>query len=142
MNSTSNPGSRISSNIRMTSSSWQTAKHRISANLTLYAPGRVGPRRVTRVYSASCDMVGTSLAASADPQEQTVSMSRRTIGLAIMTITVSVAGTSPAAAAELPPGFLETLVTSELVDPTAMAFAPDGRLFVCQQAGQLRIVDH
>jgi hypothetical protein len=30
MNSTSNPGSRISSSILMTSSSWQTARHRIS----------------------------------------------------------------------------------------------------------------
>lgn len=43
-------------------------------------------------------------------------------------------------AAELPEGFNESLVASGLPSPTAMAFAPDGRLFVCQQNGQLRIV--
>lgn len=44
------------------------------------------------------------------------------------------------AATELPDGFNETLVVSGLPSPTAMAVAPDGRLFVCQQNGQLRIV--
>ena len=43
-------------------------------------------------------------------------------------------------AATLPAGFTETLVASGLSNPTAMAFAPDGRLFVCQQAGQLRVI--
>ncbi len=42
----------------------------------------------------------------------------------------------------LPPGFSETVVASGLVDPTAMAFAPDGRLFVAQQTGQLRIIEN
>jgi glucose/arabinose dehydrogenase len=42
--------------------------------------------------------------------------------------------------ATLPPGFAETLITSDLQSPTAMAFAPDGRLFVCQQGGQLRVI--
>src|SRR5256885_14744254 len=43
-------------------------------------------------------------------------------------------------AATLPAGFTDTLVASGLSNPTAMEFAPDGRLFVCQQAGQLRII--
>lgn len=43
-------------------------------------------------------------------------------------------------AATLPAGFTETLVTSGLTNPTAMSFAPDGRLFVCQQDGQLRVI--
>ncbi len=43
-------------------------------------------------------------------------------------------------AASLPPGFTETKVTGGLSDPTAMAFAPDGRLFVAQQGGQLRVI--
>ncbi|MDX6694270.1 MAG: hypothetical protein QOF02_1873 [Blastocatellia bacterium] len=43
-------------------------------------------------------------------------------------------------AATLPSGFAETLVTNGLAEPTAMAFAPDGRLFVCQQGGQLRVI--
>ena len=43
-------------------------------------------------------------------------------------------------AAVLPSGFSETVVTSDLFRPTAMAFAPDGRLFVCQQEGALRVI--
>lgn len=37
-------------------------------------------------------------------------------------------------------GFSRTTYTSGLTAPTAMAFAPDGRLFVCLQNGQLRVV--
>jgi len=44
------------------------------------------------------------------------------------------------AAAVLPSGFSESLVASGISSPTAMAFAPDGRLFVCQQGGQLRVI--
>ena len=49
---------------------------------------------------------------------------------------------TPAAAnaATLPGGFTETVIASGMPSPTAMAFAPDGRLFVCQQGGQLRII--
>jgi glucose/arabinose dehydrogenase len=43
-------------------------------------------------------------------------------------------------AATLPTGFTETQVTSGLSNPTAMAFAPDGRLFIAQQEGTLRVV--
>src|SRR5262245_36406266 len=37
-------------------------------------------------------------------------------------------------------GFSESLVASGITTPTAMEFAPDGRLFVCQQAGPLRVI--
>jgi glucose/arabinose dehydrogenase len=47
-----------------------------------------------------------------------------------------------AAAATLPNGFTETTFVSGLSNPTAMAFAPDGRLFVCQQGGQLRVIQN
>jgi glucose/arabinose dehydrogenase len=45
-------------------------------------------------------------------------------------------------AAILPAGFTETQYGSTLSPgaPTAMAFSPDGRLFVCLQGGQLRII--
>jgi glucose/arabinose dehydrogenase len=43
-------------------------------------------------------------------------------------------------AATLPTNFTESLVASGLTNATAMAFAPDGRLFVCQQSGQLRVI--
>jgi glucose/arabinose dehydrogenase len=43
-------------------------------------------------------------------------------------------------AATLPGGFTEALVASGLSSPTAMQFAPDGRLFVCEQGGRLRVI--
>jgi glucose/arabinose dehydrogenase len=45
-----------------------------------------------------------------------------------------------AGAANLRAGFVETPIASGLATPTAMAFAPDGRLFVCQQGGRLRVI--
>src|SRR5947208_1154122 len=46
-----------------------------------------------------------------------------------------------AIAANLPTGFTEAQVGGNLSGSlTAMAFAPDGRLFVCQQGGQLRVI--
>jgi glucose/arabinose dehydrogenase len=46
----------------------------------------------------------------------------------------------PVAAATLPSGFTETQVASGLASPTAMALAPDGRLFVCSQGGSLLVI--
>ena len=43
-------------------------------------------------------------------------------------------------AATVPAGFSETLVASGLASPTAMQFAPDGRLFVAEQGGRLRVI--
>jgi len=42
--------------------------------------------------------------------------------------------------AGLPSGFTESAVATGLAAPTAMAFAPDGRLLVAQQSGALKIV--
>lgn len=57
------------------------------------------------------------------------------LGLALFS-----AGYQELSAATLPTGFSETLIASGLSNPTAMAFAPDGRLFICQQGGQVRVV--
>ena len=43
-------------------------------------------------------------------------------------------------AATLPEGFTESIVARGLSNPTAMEFAPDGRLFVCEQGGRLRVI--
>lgn len=43
---------------------------------------------------------------------------------------------------QLPDGFQEVLVIKGLTSPTAMAFAPDGRLFVTEQTGTVRIITH
>lgn len=47
---------------------------------------------------------------------------------------------SATVSAAVPPLFSEALIASGLQNPTAMAFAPDGRLFVCEQAGRLRVI--
>src|SRR6188474_2602720 len=39
-----------------------------------------------------------------------------------------------------PPSFVETQYVGGLAMPTAMAFAPDGRLFVAEKGGTLRVV--
>jgi glucose/arabinose dehydrogenase len=44
------------------------------------------------------------------------------------------------AASGLPSGFQDQVFVGGLSNPVAMAFAPDGRLFVAQQGGQLRVV--
>ena len=43
-------------------------------------------------------------------------------------------------AATVPSGFTEALIASGLARPTAMPFAPDGRLFVAEQGGRLRVI--
>jgi glucose/arabinose dehydrogenase len=45
-------------------------------------------------------------------------------------------------ASMLPANFTESQVVQGLASPTAMAFAPDGRIFVCQQGGQLRVIEN
>ena len=42
--------------------------------------------------------------------------------------------------ATVPPGFTDAVVAGGLNTPTAMALAPDGRIFVCQQGGALRVI--
>ncbi len=49
-------------------------------------------------------------------------------------------GEEASGATTLPAGFKQSQVTAGLVRPTAMAFAPDGRLFVAEQGGKLRVI--
>ena len=53
---------------------------------------------------------------------------------------ISLSAPPPAHSATLRGGFRETVVAFGLSRPTAMAFAPDGRLFVAQQTGELRVI--
>ncbi len=45
-------------------------------------------------------------------------------------------------AAGLPAGFQEAVLSTGLALPTDMAFAPDGRLFVTEKAGRLRVIEN
>ena len=60
--------------------------------------------------------------------------------LALVTLLVCAFSSPLAQGATLPAGFAETRVATGLASPTAMAFAPDGRLFVAQQGGALRVI--
>ncbi|MGB8698187.1 MAG: PQQ-dependent sugar dehydrogenase [Thermosynechococcaceae cyanobacterium] len=42
--------------------------------------------------------------------------------------------------ATVPPGFQATVKARNLASPTAMAIAPDGRVFIAEQAGRIRVV--
>src|SRR5260221_8310633 len=43
-------------------------------------------------------------------------------------------------ASSLPDGFTESQIVNGLKSPITMDFAPDGRVFICEQAGTLRVV--
>ena len=60
--------------------------------------------------------------------------------LKLITCVLFVLAARVASAATLPPGFSESVIASGISSPTAMAFTPDGRLFICQQGGQLRVI--
>jgi glucose/arabinose dehydrogenase len=51
-----------------------------------------------------------------------------------------VQGATAQRATTLPPGFSKHLVVGGLVNPTDMEFAPDGRLFIAEQAGRVRVL--
>ena len=53
---------------------------------------------------------------------------------------ISLLTISAANAATVPAGFTDAIVAGGLNNPTAMALAPDGRIFVCQQGGALRVI--
>ena len=67
-------------------------------------------------------------------------MKSESIFLCILTLLVTTAIAPIVNAATVPAGFTDAVVASGLNNPTAMALAPDGRIFVCQQGGALRVI--
>src|ERR1041385_5096909 len=63
---------------------------------------------------------------------------RRALGLGIAVGSFSIS--FPLGAATVSSDFAQSLAAAGLTNPTAMDFAPDGRLFVCEQGGKLRII--
>src|ERR1051325_1389928 len=60
--------------------------------------------------------------------------------LCVLTSLLFIASTRVANGATVPSGFTDSLVAAGLTNPTAMALAPDGRIFVCEQGGRLRVI--
>jgi glucose/arabinose dehydrogenase len=65
-------------------------------------------------------------------------MSLRRLSLALVALLLV---PSSMGAVGLPSGFSEVQIADGLVSPTAMALSPDGRIFVCEQQGRLRVVE-
>ncbi len=51
----------------------------------------------------------------------------------------SASNTAPISFGILPPGFQKTTLTTALVEPTVMEFAPDGRLFIAERGGRVLV---
>lgn len=67
----------------------------------------------------------------------------KTASVKFFSITILVLCISIKALAQTyPAGFSQSLVTTGLTDATALAQAPDGRIFVCLQGGSLRIIQN
>lgn len=67
-------------------------------------------------------------------------MKSEKILLSILALCVIASSGRVIKAATVPAGFTDALVAAGLTNPTAMAFAPDGRIFVCEQSGALRVI--
>ena len=59
----------------------------------------------------------------------------------IATTTLSLASPATAPAATYPPGFSEQTVFSGLTNPTAIRFSSDGRVFVAEKSGLIKVFD-
>jgi glucose/arabinose dehydrogenase/PKD repeat protein len=57
----------------------------------------------------------------------------------VVAVLLGLLAAGPATAATLPPGFQDTAVFSGLDHPTAVRFSPDGRVFVAQKNGIIRV---
>ena len=63
-------------------------------------------------------------------------------GLVLATLLLVASGQPQSAGAALPPGFQESVVFSGLSNPTALRFSPDGRIFVAEKNGRIKVFDN
>ena len=65
------------------------------------------------------------------------------LAIAVLASSSAVLATDPepAAGASLPAGFQEEVVFSGLTEPTAVRFSPDGRVFVAEKSGVIKVFD-
>jgi glucose/arabinose dehydrogenase len=63
------------------------------------------------------------------------------VALVLGSLAAMVVGTAPTAAAAPLPGFQEQIVFSGLTNPTAVRFVSDGRVFVAEKGGRIKVFD-
>jgi glucose/arabinose dehydrogenase len=61
--------------------------------------------------------------------------------LAVAACCIAIGSPSAAEGSSLPSGFRDEVVLAELPDPTALAFSPDGRVFVTEKTGRVVVFD-
>ena len=66
---------------------------------------------------------------------------RSRIAVGLFVAVVALVGVRAAGASSLPSGFQESVVLSGLVEPTAVRFASDGRVFVAEKSGLIKVFD-
>ena len=91
------------------------------------------PANDLSLVSASAGRAGTLPPA---PRRPAPGPWRRLLGLAVLACLLG----RPEAGHAVPPGFVDQPFAGGFTAPTAMAFAPDGRLFVTEQGGAVRVV--
>lgn len=77
--------------------------------------------------------------------DRTQSLCLRALVPALLLFCLSTSGLAVYAQADqigLPPGFVAEAITNKLDGPTAFAFAPDGRIYVTQKAGTVRVLQN
>ena len=62
--------------------------------------------------------------------------------LSYILLPILLAGYLSVSGQNMSPGFSIAMITDGLANPTAMAFAPDGRLFITEQGGRVRVVEN
>src|SRR2546423_1222223 len=86
---------------------------------------------MARHNSASCPFTGAQMRGPYGTN------SLRT--LLVLVVSLGIASTSQVVAQALPPGFQEAIVFSGLTEPTVTRFSPDGRVFVAEKSGLIRV---
>lgn len=87
------------------------------------------------VVKGPSDLSGRSLVARRQPSALTFG-----VYIAALLAALLLVPNSAFSATTVPSGFSNARVVSGLDSPTAMEFAPDGRIFVSEQAGKLRVI--
>lgn len=74
------------------------------------------------------------------PEELVSRVVGAAFALAVFAAGPAIAAAAQRPAPELPVGLEQRIVVRGLDSPVSMAIAPDGRVFVCEQAGRLRVI--
>jgi len=96
-------------------------------------------------YNLDCKLIGMTDHLRLDVMKIALKFENKTQKFLIVCtlwalLSVNIVFAQEAPATTLLPEFSEILVAGNITEPTAMTFAPDGRLFVAQQDGDLRVI--